>query len=158
MMISKSSFVHYVKRSSYIIACLILLCACKKYKEGPKLTLRSVKGRITGTHIVSSLTVDGIDKLEELNDSTDFSVFRFYIERKERKFLLNKGGLPGFWRLSEDKDSLFFYNGSSSVGSYGPFFKGVIGSQICKLTNKQMKLSITYDSQVYVLELERVVN
>jgi hypothetical protein len=45
-----------------LILATILLVACKKYEEGPTLSLRSKTARVAGNWTLESYTVDGQDQ------------------------------------------------------------------------------------------------
>ena len=53
----------------------ILLCSCKKYKEGPAISLRTKTNRITGTWKIEKLYINDIDSTSEYQKSDAIKCF-----------------------------------------------------------------------------------
>lgn len=84
---------------------LFLLSSCKKYEEGPVLSLRSKKSRLIGTWTLKSQSENGvgtllfsIDKLEIKKDGT----FKFSFKRTV------SDPSEGSWSFTSDKENVDF--------------------------------------------------
>lgn len=147
-----------------LIAITTIACACKKYEEGPCISLRSAENRIIGSWDLTELSVDGFDKLDLYYDSLgkDFEflitddhlkVCRMYGPKKDG------GGvrLYWIWRLFNEKKILKIENtyGTIHTPSWGPFKVFVrLEWEILRLTNREMKLRTIYNGSTYVIFLE----
>lgn len=58
-----------MKNTSFLILylCVILLCSCRKYDEGPLVSFRNPREVIAGNWRISSYTVDGADSMWVIN-------------------------------------------------------------------------------------------
>ena len=108
------------------------LISCGKYEEGPKLSLRSKKARVSGDWTLEQYLING-------NDSTQAYLswvganFMMKIEKDGSYSVVTAfGTATGTWELGEDKDDLLL-TVSGSTDSY----------RILKLKNKEMWLKHT---------------
>jgi len=138
---------------------------CKKYEDGPLISLRSAYARIQNTFTLTQYTVNGVDSLSLYNDSL-YNVFifewnemddvydcRLYGPRKDGKLSV----VYWYWELS-DKNKILdvtFSGGDCSAGT-GPF--GSLKKpkwQILRLTNKELKMKTDFNGKVYFVDLKR---
>ena len=137
--------------------------SCKKYEEGPCISLRSPEKRLLGYYSILSYTINGEDSLSAYNENFGVRVhFRRYYRDTPIKFevsgLRKDGHLGGtiIWSCSfNDKETnLIFYN---FVGDYdpGPFSDSSIDIhinwEILRLTNTEVKLKTLYNNKEYVV-------
>jgi hypothetical protein len=146
----------------------ILFSGCKKYDEGPKFTLRSVKNRLTnGPWKLQELTKDGADVTASykeidfeynfdatggLGTSTTYSQSYTYIGQ------LNKvSGAVLFFDNDIMEMTVTYSNGSSSapnVFSYDSNYESP-SWKIKKLTNKEFWLETRVDNEFYSMKLTK---
>ena len=106
----------------------IVLSACNKYEDGPKLSLMTKKARLTGEWVVEQYTVDGVDHTTDFNNMMGAFVFEIEKDGKYR----TEGNAPdsGTWDLGEDKDDLFIDSGTEGVDTES--------YRITRLKNKEL--------------------
>ena len=152
----------------YLIVITAIASSCKKYEEGPCISLRSPEKRLSGKYTIISYTVNGIDSLSLFNDSLSTNAqFVRYPDHLEISFTLNgnrKDGKYSYMGCScnfDDKNSiLLFWNcGSSESIGTGRFRDGLrdISYKILKLTNKEVKLKTLYNNNEYVVAMEKII-
>ena len=100
--------------------------ACKKYEDGPALSLRTKKARITNTWRYVSVTgTNGVDYSAQFaNVTLDM--------QKDGIYTITEGSIveTGTWNFSSDKEAVTFIpNAGSSVAA-----------KILRLTNKELWL------------------
>jgi hypothetical protein len=155
--------------SKKLILLLIVITAifagCKKYPDGPWLSLRSAKGRLYGTHTLTKYTVNGVDSLSLYEDSLSTSfLFRLgsYNETEvcDMSGFRKDGlvsGLYWFWSLEDHNKALLVTLASGIYG--GGFCTGPFGAgrcpewQILKLYADDIIMQTTYNGKEYLIEL-----
>ena len=123
-----------------LIAITILpFSSCKKYEEGPALTLLSKKQRAANTWNILKYYENGTDKTEDAKSV--FGDFVLIIDKNNMKYSKTfkaLGILPygesGAWKFSSDQSSLEFTPDNASVSPYN--------WKIIKL--KETELGVTY--------------
>ncbi|TVR79894.1 MAG: hypothetical protein EA412_05515 [Chitinophagaceae bacterium] len=87
-----------------IIGFMLILPSCSPYEEGPALSLRTKKNRITNTWQIDSLFINEIYR-PELKDS-----FTLDIER-EGEFLWTESGIymPGMWAFDQNNGLILVF-------------------------------------------------
>lgn len=154
------------------------LSSCNKYPEGPKISLRTVKHRLSGDWEVTKFEVNGIDSLSTL-ESHKFNIGNKYYKDKplpaqyqfcghttfkaENDISVNSKVYIGY-----DKKSLYFLTTDLSnsfinkhlvhkdISVYG---QAVFESwfRILKLTHKELKLRSLQTSAIpYVIEFKKI--
>jgi hypothetical protein len=96
--------IHHMKTKTILqtIAFLAVIAisfnACRKYDEGPHISLRSRIGRLTGDWKAKSITADGVEQLHEDNahtmicqDGTELS-YHYINDVSDLKFTFSKDG------------------------------------------------------------------
>ncbi len=136
--------------------------SCKKYEEGPCISLRSPEKRLTGHYTITSYTINGEDSLSLFNDSLSTNAqFVRYPDHLEINFHfdgLRKDGKYSYMGCTcnfDDNNSILHFWGcgsSESIGT-GPFRDNIrdISYKILKLTNKEVKLKTLYNNKEYVV-------
>ena len=147
-----------------IILFLIIIAAitagCKKYPDGPLISLRSANHRILGTYKAIQYTVNGADSLSMLNDSTPFSIRLWYDPIDEvnagfAKWYIGKGKysiVSSSWDLIEKNKKITF---SYVYGYSGYGAPNNITWTILKLTNKETKWKTISNDKEYILTLQK---
>jgi hypothetical protein len=149
-----------------IIFLLIIISAinegCKKYEEGPWLSLRSAKNRFYGYHTLVKYTVDDIDSLDSYYDSLGLS-FRFvHDDDNDANICImdgaRKDGFSGDlfwgWELSNDKKTFIIKGATGGSLGTGPF--GINKTpewDIVKLKRSDIIMKTFYNDKEYLIEL-----
>lgn len=110
--------------------CLLIIGGCKKYEEGPGLSLRSKKVRVAGNWYVYETVEDN-----ETTPSDDFDKELKWKFFKSGYFELKRGDNPadkGHWSFDIDKEILII--------TFDDGWGSVINCKIKKLKNKEMWL------------------
>lgn len=148
-----------------IILLFLILTAitegCKKYDEGPLLSLRSAKKRVYGSYTLTQYTVNGVDSLSLFNDSLcnklnfyfdtdwDLDVCNIYGKRKDGKI----SSLGWTWELV-NKNKILKVNNTVCSSGTGPFISQAHPEwEILRLTNSELKMKTTYNSKEYLVDL-----
>lgn len=148
---------HYLLSITII---LILFVGCKKYEEGPSMSLRTPEKRIEGWWKVTEFNIDDINYTGLNNDScvdmiifggddTDnyLSITFFYIPDSY---------LVGSWDLIDKKKKIrlnFISNPDFSKGN-GPFLYDISSTwDIKRITNEDLWIETNYDNRNYKLIL-----
>ena len=111
---------------------LIFSTSCKKYPEGPSLSLRTKTQRLTGTWTVEKVLVNGNEAT--LNDYYKSIVVDITKDGKftyTYTFLTLPGKIEGEWKFNDDKSKLMMKENNSSTWDE---------SEILKLTNSEVWL------------------
>ena len=108
-----------------------LLTSCKKYVDGPAISLRSKKARLQGDWQIDSYSVNGVDKTSELKTLYGAN-FRWDIEKDGHYKMSGTFTSSGTWKFGEDKDDVYFL--STDTGSVEESYR------ILRLANKELWL------------------
>ncbi len=153
-----------MKKLFFILLLIASLAgACKKYDEGPWLSLRSAEGRFYGYSTLVKYTVNGIDSLDSYHDSLGFS-FRFIhnedndanicIMNGKRK---DGGGTDFYWGWELTNHNKIFKVLGADGSSYGI---GIIKRkvtpewEIIKLKYNDIRMKTNYNGKEYYIELK----
>jgi len=119
-----------------VLAAFIILgtASCKKYEEGPALSLRSKTSRLAGDWVLKKATQDGVDVTT--NIGIDYITFE-----KEGDYLVVGGGMEvtGTWSFDDKKENIILKE------------KGSADQQklkIIKLKNKELWYDVEVGTQV----------
>jgi len=135
-----------------------IFSTCKKYSEGPSISLRSKNQRVVGVWDIKKYLVDGADSTINKFPSTNCNV-HFYIDARSLKghlFGSSCGymlGYPqsGYWEFSNHNNSITLHD---AIGVYGPFFlSSVIAWNITELKYEEMHLQTEFNSKKYEVYL-----
>lgn len=134
-----------------LCACLIFAEGCKKYPEGPALSLRSKKERVANTWKLDALISGGVDSAMYFNAffndytltlSKSGSYTIFY--NQVRYFGPDPVTESGDWSFSSDKEDLQITPKATTYGSVPP----PSTFQIMKLYEKELWLRSFYGNGV----------
>lgn len=130
-----------------LCGCLILSEGCKKYPEGPALSLRSKKERVANTWKLDALISGGVDSTAYFNSFfNDYTVSLtksggYTISYNFRGFSVSE---TGDWAFSSDKEDLQI---TPKTVSYGTVPSASV-LQIMKLYEKELWLRSFYGNGV----------
>ena len=135
------------------IGITLLFFACKKYEEGPALTFRTAKARITGTWNLTSFHVNGIDSTSQMLSDSCYSS-SFIIDSKPEKVIYKEGncrGFIGYWSFTDsykvlDVSSRFILRQAASGTRW----------EILRLTNNELWLQTVNYSFLYYATFKKV--
>jgi hypothetical protein len=136
---------------------------CKKYPDGPLISLRTAKHRLYGTYLLTQYTVNGVDSLNHYYDSLSLNFHFFYEDvyghdqcdiignRKDGKWC----DLSWDWNLVNHNKTLNITSSGYANGT-GPFGTNKLPQwNILRLTNKETEMKTTYNGKEYSIKLEK---
>jgi hypothetical protein len=131
-----------LKLSAVALIAAASIVACKKYEEGPSMSLRSKKGRVAGTWTVEKATSNGTDM------TSFYSGFEMTFEKDgtySSKFGSNT--TTGTWEFIDSKEAIkmTYTSGNQSVSDT---------THLTRLTNKEMWSKETDGSDVFEMHLK----
>jgi len=155
---------------SLLLLCL-LLTGCKKYEDGPWLSLRSKEHRILGEWAVDYFSINGYDSTAYLKSQALYGTYSF--EKPDHGypggFVYNCAGnrgadtskyysQEGKWEFSNDKKNIIITSNYDyppwrhfNIGPYTAL--GVITWRIMRLEEKELWLKMTYtDGREYFIK------
>lgn len=88
---------------SFIFIIVASLTSCKKYEEGPALSLRSKTARVANTWKVESYTINGADNTQSLNS---INYTEFYDKDGNYSYSTSVGSGSGKWEFQSDKEQI----------------------------------------------------
>jgi hypothetical protein len=140
-----------MRKNTLIILLFIFLASilytCKKYPDGPVLSLRGKISRVTGTYDVESFKVNNID-------STSILLCKTYSFSHGHGSSDIGSCCSGFWYLTDDNSKITI---SIFSGDIGPFIKiGKISWKILRLTNTEFWIETKYVNSYYEVKLKKV--
>ena len=147
-----------------LIVITTITASCKKYPDGPLISLRTAKGRLYGTHTLTKYTVNGVDSLSLYKDSLSTN-FHFYKNPDNGNdicamFGSRKDGgestLYWEWALEDHNKILkVTFSADNLPGwSTGPFGDNRCPEwQILKLKADDIIMQTIYNGKEYLIEL-----
>ncbi|MEI6022118.1 MAG: DUF5004 domain-containing protein [Bacteroidota bacterium] len=108
---------------------ITLLSSCKKYVDGPMISLRTKKARVTGDWKLESATSNGTDITSSFNSNFEWNIEgdeTFKMKAVGSGTLLTE--ITGTWKFGEDKDDIYFTPSGGTETSY----------RITRLKNKEL--------------------
>ena len=155
---------------SLVLVLALLFSTCKKYPDGPKIALHTVKNRITGIFKLDKFIIDGIDSVnylppcQQINDIglADKEAYYFKFEGGDIK------GLDGFgsYTLSGDQSSIYLSYSHYSAHNYPTNYRNIIEPyanntddgkwEIRKLTNKEFWIRNSANNVLYEIHLKKL--
>lgn len=124
-----------------LLSAFLPFSSCKKYEEGPALSLLSKKQRAANTWNITGYYENGVNKTDEAKAL--FSEFVLIIDKNNMKYSKSfkaLGLLPygesGAWKFSSDQSSLEFTPDNTTIAPYS--------WKILKL--KETELGVSYSS------------
>ena len=149
----------------YLIVIAAIASSCKKYEEGPCISLKSPEKRLYGAYSISSYSINGEESLSLFKDSlATFANFTKYSDNSEITFSVfgdrkdgKRSTLNCGCNFSDKYSNLNFTACDGiSIGT-GPFSIGIrdISYEILKLTSNEVKLKTLYNNNEYVVVMKR---
>lgn len=148
----------------FIAFILIITASCKKYPDGPLLSLRTKEHRVIGEWYVEYFSVNGNDSTANLKSQPTYGTYIFKKEKGRTQFYYISNSrlynAVGIWGFENHKSNIYIeMNHASHPWSY---FNLVIFNssqntlwQIQRLTEKEMWLKGTYpDGREYFIKLK----
>jgi hypothetical protein len=147
-----------------------LFSNCKKYEDGPLISLRSPIKRIYGTYSLYKYEVNGTDSLSLFKDSL-FNVLKFFYDENTNTDGCTINGvridgktscLVWTWKLEKNNTTLRVVYSSCLTGlgitswpsGTGPFSDKVKPEwKILRLTNSELKMNTNYNGKEYLIDL-----
>ena len=166
----KSSQKIFIKKTILVLLVLIAITeGCKKYKDGPLITFRTVIGRLCndgGRWEVKYFSIDGVDTTNGVLNSPSYSIYRFiYDPNSPAWYLVGEStnlnsGFSGFFELM-DKNNILnigFYPNKDTIPSIGPYQKepGSIDWKILKLTFNDLWVENNYNNRNYFIKYKKI--
>jgi len=156
-----------MKKLFFILLLIASLAgACKKYDEGPWLSLRSAENRLYGAYTLTQYTVNGTDSLSLYNDSLGLIFWFMYDDVNSIKLCIidrsrKDGGwatLNWKWRFKNKNKVIDIESAGGSTNGTGPFGINKLPEwEILRLTNKEIKMKTNYNYKEYLIKLETLV-
>jgi hypothetical protein len=113
---------------------LTQISSCKKYEDGPAISLRSKTARISGEWMLESFTVNDADKTADLLVLAGAN-YMVEIEKDGTYKIAGNFSDNGTWKFGEDKDDVYLQ--SSTAGSKEQAYR------ITRLANKELWMKQT---------------
>jgi len=115
---------------TFALCIAFLFTACKKYEDGPRVSLRLVKTRLAGSYTIEKAYVNGVDKINEVCSLkiTDFTLYTRVPESFNTgmgfNILWDNGRRNWSFDLNKDKTKIKFlwYCSSNSTPDCPPSF------------------------------------
>jgi hypothetical protein len=107
-----------MKKSIAIICSLLFLFSCSKYPDGPSISFRTAKSRLTNTWVINTAYENGEEKTADFNAA--FAGYTLTIKKDETYFLsyspfsVGSYSESGVWTFNGDKTQVTFQKNSSS--------------------------------------------
>ena len=146
---------------------IILMYSCKKYEDGPLISLRSPLSRLLGKWEVESVSINGDDITAIYNDSCGCK-FSFHSEKHTPIYFAmfeceKKYGLTGRFDFDDKVIKLSIYGDQTldstilkNISSFGPFKMNNNSDWVVnRLTNKSLWIDNNYNGSVYLIKLNK---
>ena len=121
-----------------IIAFITLISiapSCKKYEDGPAISLRTKKARLCGDWKIESSSFDGVDITSALNANFGWNIEKDgtyqIVAASTATGTMNSSGK---WKFGEDKDDVYLTDGASGLE---------MAYRILRLANKELWVRYT---------------
>jgi len=148
-----------------IALAFILIEGCKKYPDGPLISLRSVKHRLAGTWDVEYFSINGNDSTSYLKSKYYYGMYALFQKHDSHvcTYLLNDPNytLRGDWQLIDNKSrklGIYFFPWPGYSEHLGPY-RASAEWEIRRLTEKEMWLKTIYnDGREYFVKFKLFKN
>ncbi|HQQ94129.1 MAG TPA: hypothetical protein PLQ93_06210 [Bacteroidia bacterium] len=110
------------------------LSSCKKYEDGPAVSLLSKKTRISGEWTLESYMLNEVDKTADYLTAVGAN-YMLEIEKDGSYKVAGIFADNGTWVFGEDKDDVYFHSGKSGVPEQA--------FRITRLANKELWMKQT---------------
>lgn len=130
-----------------ILQCVVCLfiSSCKKYPDGPLISLRTKQARITARWQMEKYLVNGADSTEKLNPGN--SKYNIAFEEKQ---VFTDANINGYWEFKEKKEAVRLYNFANTAVPYefGLILSGDCEWKILRLTKKEFWLETDFQGSI----------
>jgi hypothetical protein len=150
----------------FIAFAFIVTASCKKYPDGPLLSLHSVKHRLAGTWDVEYFSINGYDSTSYLKSKIFYGMYYFVVSHSSNDFHY-VGNSPdyshgGLWFLNNNGKELQVAFSQPNLHSehLGPYrSEDIVIWEIRRLTEKELWLKNTYtDGREYLVKFKLFKN
>jgi hypothetical protein len=146
-----------------------LTVTCKKYEDGPLFSFRSAKSRLIGKWKVEEFLVDGVDSIQQYNDSMGGYIEFLRNNDPTTKYSGHnslfwdmQGHIGGYayadWELKDNNRILEIHiagYGQTSQIKVGPLGFGLTHDwKIKRLTNRHIVLEAQFNNKTYQLSMD----
>ena len=145
---------------SLFLVGLFFETSCKKYPNGPLLSLHSKEHRIVGTWIVDYYSINGYDSTSYLQGQPYYGKCVFYKQKGDYSadFVLvsndNNYFSSGSWWFTDNKKDLKIQQSTFQQFYMNPYIAGLITWEIRRLTVSDLWLKTTYNGKEYFMKLK----
>ena len=133
--------------------------SCTKYDDGPLISLRSAKERVTGTWEVESLTADGNDSTQALKGQPCYAKIVLIDFGTWSMATYPECGTIGSWQFDKNCKHIYIvaeHFANSSIRLVGPFLNAnQINWNIKRLSNKQLWIETDYENIHWQVHLNK---
>lgn len=145
---------------------LVTISSCKKYPEGPLISLHSKEKRIVGTWVVDYYSINGYDSTSYLQAQPYYGKYYIYSEIHGDTYVFSlvtdngtTCGTTGHWRFANKKKDLNIQQsigGCTSLPQFNttPYIASDVTWEIRRLTNADLWLKTTYNGKEYLMKLK----
>lgn len=143
-----------MKKIIFFLLVIVLYAGCKKYPDGPAISLRSKEARIQGTWDVEYFSIDGNDSTNFLKSQPFFGKYKISGESEgDNKLFVYINTLStsppnyngaGFWMFLNNRESLYIHFNNYSGPAIGAYRAEDIVWEIRRLKSKELWLKTTY--------------
>ena len=128
---------------SMLFASLLIFQACNKYEDGPSVSLKSAKARLSNTWVIDQVMSAGIDITSSYSESFKDMVLTFRTDNSYVKSFTDQNNVPytieGTWAFIDN-------NVSITVSVSGIVISTV---SVLRLASKELWLRESYNSVIY---------
>ena len=153
-----------MKKFAFPLLVIIFYSGCKKYPDGPLISLSSKEGRISGHWDVEYFSINGYDSTTYLRSQPFYGRYFFSTEQDNRKnfFTYKNSILPatpnyngiGFWMFLEHKEALYVHFDLYTPPALGPYRAADVTWEIRRLKSKELWLKTTYEGKEYFVKFK----
>lgn len=147
---------------SLIFIMLFAISGCKKYEDGPLISLRTKEARLTGEWDVEYFSINGYDSTSYLKSQSFYGKYLFgkdeihnkklFVYKNSSTVIPNYNG-DGYWMFLNHKESVYIhYDYLTSGPTVGPFRANDITWEIKRLKNKELWLKTQYAGKEYFVK------
>jgi hypothetical protein len=151
-----------IKNSTILITLFIFaFFSCKKYEEGPYLSLYSKEHRVVGEWDIEYLGINGYDSTDYFRNSQTFGYYSCSKYKDGRKYIfhsyLNGQIVDGFWNISDDKTRIITVGAMNvNITPIGAIATGKeVKWYIKRLTEKEMWLEGTFENRTFYVKYKQ---
>ncbi len=132
--------------------------SCKKYEEGPFVSIYTKEHRVVGEWDIEYLSINGYDSTQYFRNSPSYGYYEFKKYKDGRKYIFhsyfNGQIVDGFWSISADKTRIATGGPiSTNIAEIGPIASEKSAEWlISRLTEKEMWLKTTFENRVFYIK------